>query len=104
MSIIWLKIFIESGYGIRVTTAISKAVKLLFTHSVENYKKRRLYLNAMELILTSFGTEMNKLSPVSTLVPAGYKTNTKKPHNRKKMLVNKTESAKQSRSKKKYKK
>ena len=84
MSIIWLKIFIESGYGIRVTTALSKAVKLLFTHSVENYKTRRLYLNGMELILTSFGTEMNKLSPVSTLVPAGYKTNTKKPHNRKK--------------------
>ena len=35
----------------------------------------------------SFATEMNrnpKLSPVSSLVPAGYKSNTKKPHNGKK--------------------
>ena len=39
----------------------------------------------MDQILTSFGTEMNELSPVSSLVPAGYKSNTKKPHNRKKI-------------------
>ena len=39
----------------------------------------------MEPILTSFRTEMNrtipKLSPVSSVVPAGYKSNTKKPRN-----------------------
>ena len=101
MSIIWLKIFIESGYGIRVTTAISKAVKLLFTHSVENYKKRRLYLNGMELILTSFGT--NYLQSLRSFPPATKQT-LKSRTTEKKMLVNKTESAKQSRSKKKYKK
>ena len=51
----------------------------------------------MDPILTSFGTEMNELSPVSSLVPAGYKSNTKKPHNRKKnykMLKKRNESTK----------
>lgn len=50
----------------------------------------------------SFATEMDrnpKLSPVSSLVPAGYKSNTKKPHNGNKkktlkMLINENESTK----------
>lgn len=57
----------------------------------------------MAPILMSFATEMNrnpKLSPVSSLVPAGYKSNTKKPHNGNnkkktlKMLKNENESTK----------
>ena len=56
----------------------------------------------MEPILMSFATEMDrnpKLSPVSSLVPAGYKSNTKKPHNGNKkktlkMLINENESTK----------
>ena len=40
MSIIKLKIFIGSGYGIEESPQfISKVVRLVFTDSVKNYKK-----------------------------------------------------------------